>query len=48
MGRRLRVEIQGMAEKAPLARLELDALLNLAQQGIDEIISLQRTAIESP
>lgn len=42
------VEIQGTAEKAPLARLELDALLNLAQQGIDEIISLQRTAIESP
>ena len=41
------VEIQGTAEKAPLARSELDALLNLAQQGIDEIISLQQAVIES-
>lgn len=41
------VEIQGTAEKAPLARSELDALLNLAQQGIGEIISLQQTVIES-
>ena len=41
------VEIQGTAEKAPLARAELDTLLNLAQQGIGEIITLQQVVIES-
>jgi ribonuclease PH len=41
------VEIQGTAEKAPLARSNLDALLNLAQKGIDEIITWQQAAVTS-
>lgn len=41
------VEIQGTAEKAPLARSNLDDLLQLAQQGINDIITLQKAVIES-
>jgi len=39
------VEVQGTAEGAPYSRAELDALLALAEQGIEEIIGLQRTTV---
>jgi ribonuclease PH len=38
-------EIQGTAEGTPFTRAELDALLVLAQQGIDAIISAQKNAL---
>jgi ribonuclease PH len=41
------VEIQGTAEKAPFHRSELDALLTLAELGIDEIAIKQRTAVQA-
>jgi ribonuclease PH len=39
------VEIQGTAEGAPFSRAELDALLALAQKGIDEIVAAQKSAL---
>jgi len=39
------VEVQGTAEGRPFGRAELDALLALAQQGIRELIALQRQAL---
>lgn len=45
-GRGLLVEVQGTAEKAPFTRAELDQMLDLAQKGIDELIGLQKQAIE--
>ena len=39
------VEVQGTAEGAAFARSELDALLNLAGQGIAELVALQRQAL---
>lgn len=39
------IEIQGTAEGTPFDRFELDALLALAEQGIRELVQLQRTAI---
>jgi ribonuclease PH len=39
------IEVQGTAEKEPFPRSQLDALLNLAQQGIQEITSLQQAAL---
>jgi ribonuclease PH len=39
------VEVQGTAEGRPFARGELDALLNLAQRGIGQLIALQREAL---
>ncbi len=39
------VEVQGTAEGVPFSRQELDALLDLAQQGIDQIVSLQRNVV---
>ena len=38
------VEVQGTAEGAAFTRKELDAMLDLAQQGIMELISLQKKA----
>ena len=40
------VEVQGTAEGEPFSRDEMDALLDLAQDGIYELIRLQRTALE--
>jgi len=40
------VELQGTAEGAPFSRAELDELLVLAQQGISEIITAQKAALE--
>ena len=39
------VEIQGTAEGAPFTRVELDALLRLADKGIAEIIAAQKAAL---
>jgi ribonuclease PH len=39
------VEIQGTAEGAPFSRAEMDALLDLAQKGIAELVALQREAL---
>ena len=42
------IEIQGTAEKFSFSRQELDVLLSLAENGIREIISLQKELIETP
>jgi ribonuclease PH len=44
-GRGLLVEVQGTAEGAPFARDELDAMLDIAAKGIDELFSLQKQAV---
>jgi ribonuclease PH len=40
------VEIQGTAEGAPFSRDEMNALLDLAQQGIRTLIDEQKAALE--
>jgi ribonuclease PH len=42
------VEVQGTAEGLPFTRNELDQLLELAEQGIAEIIELQREMVAEP
>ena len=42
------VEVQATAERAPFDRAELDALLDLATAGIEEIAEAQRDAVERP
>ena len=39
------VEVQGTAEGAPFSRAEMDALLDLAQAGIAELVRLQRESL---
>ncbi|MGN6260938.1 MAG: ribonuclease PH [Ralstonia sp.] len=39
------VEVQGTAEGKPFSRAEMDALLNLADQGIRTLIGLQKQAL---
>jgi ribonuclease PH len=39
------VEVQGTAEGAPFSRAELDAMLDLADKGIGEIVDRQREVI---
>ncbi len=39
------VEVQGTGEEATFSREELNALLDLASSGIDQLISLQREAL---
>ena len=41
------VEVQGTAEGAPFGRDEMNALLDLADSGIGQLIRLQRQAIKS-
>ncbi|QGZ55310.1 ribonuclease PH [Paraburkholderia acidiphila] len=41
------VEVQGTAEGAPFSRDELNALLDLAQNGIRSLIEKQKAALES-
>jgi ribonuclease PH len=41
------IEVQATAERAPLDRAQLDALLDLAVGGIEEIGSAQRDAVEA-
>jgi ribonuclease PH len=42
------VEVQGTAEGAAFSRAEMDALLALAEQGIRELVQIQRTALAHP
>ncbi|MCW3480574.1 ribonuclease PH [Neisseriaceae bacterium JH1-16] len=39
------IEVQGTAEGAPFSRAEMDALLELAEQGIAELVELQKAAL---
>jgi ribonuclease PH len=39
------IEVQGTAEDQPFARVELDQLLDLATQGVDHLIAMQRNLI---
>ncbi|MEI7771465.1 MAG: ribonuclease PH [Chloroflexales bacterium] len=41
------VEVQGTAEGEPVSRPQLDALLDLAGQGISRLIAAQRAALEA-
>ena len=41
------IEVQGTAEGSPFAREELDGMLDLAAQGIDELIVKQKEALAS-
>ena len=40
------VEVQGTAEGAPFARMEMDAMLDLAEKGIRQLIAAQNAALE--
>ena len=42
------VEVQGTAEGAAFTRAEMDRLLQLAEQGIDELVRLQAEALQQP
>jgi ribonuclease PH len=44
-GRGLLVEVQGSAEGAPFTREDLDRILDLANIGIDELLSAQKQAV---
>ena len=46
-GRGGMIEVQGTAEGAPFSRTELEALLNLAQAGIEELTRIQKNALAS-
>jgi ribonuclease PH len=39
------IEVQGTAEGAPFAREELDSMLDLAGQGIGQLVDLQKAAL---
>ena len=41
------VEVQGTAEGAPFSRAEMDAMLDLAQTGIRQLIAAQKAALKS-
>ncbi len=41
------VEVQGTAEGAAFTRKEMDELLRLAEKGIAELVTLQRTALQA-
>jgi ribonuclease PH len=41
------VEVQGTAENKPFSRQSLDALLNLAEEGIKQLFEVQQTAIKA-
>jgi ribonuclease PH len=41
------VEVQGTAEGTPFSRKELDAMIELAQKGIRELVAAQRAALKS-
>jgi ribonuclease PH len=44
-GRGLLVEVQGTAEGAPFSRGDLDAMLDLAKSGIEQLVDAQRQAV---
>jgi ribonuclease PH len=39
------IEVQGTAERTPFAREELNGMLDLAAQGIQQLIALQKAAL---
>ena len=39
------IEVQGTAEGAPFARAELDNMLDLASEGINQLIAKQKEAL---
>ena len=39
------IEVQGTAEGAPFSRAEMQAMLDLAQSGIKQLVAAQRTAL---
>jgi len=39
------IEVQGTAEGATFSRSEMNAMMDLAEQGIAELISAQRAAL---
>ena len=39
------IEVQGTAEGAPFSRAEMNAMLDLAQQGIQQLIAAQKAAL---
>ncbi|HET9403504.1 MAG TPA: ribonuclease PH [Burkholderiales bacterium] len=41
------IEVQGTAEGAPFSRREMEAMLDLAQKGIRELIAAQRAALKT-
>ena len=41
------IEVQGTAEGAPFSRAEMNALLDLANKGIQEVIAAQKAALKS-
>ena len=41
------VEVQGTAEGAPFTRSEMDAMLDLAQKGIAQLIAAQKAALKN-
>jgi ribonuclease PH len=41
------VEVQGTAEGAPFSRKEMEAMLDLAQKGIAELVAAQRAALKT-
>jgi ribonuclease PH len=41
------VEIQGTAEQEPFSRAQMDELIAVAEYGIEQLIAMQRAAIES-
>jgi ribonuclease PH len=42
------VEIQGTAEGAPFSRKDLEAMLDLGEEGIMQLIKLQKEALGLP
>jgi ribonuclease PH len=42
------VEVQGTAEGAPFSRKEMDAMLELAQKGIGELVAAQKAVLKTP
>jgi ribonuclease PH len=40
------IEVQGTAEEKPFSKEEFSTLINLAENGIKDLISLQREIIE--
>ena len=41
------VEVQGTAEGKPFSRAEMDAMLDLAQKGIEQLIAAQKAALKT-
>ena len=41
------IEVQGTAEKEPFTRAEMDTLLELATRGIESLVGIQRSVLET-